>query len=81
MGNIIGQPLDGYVVNQIKARQNLHGSGVRFIENERTPDQLNILNSNTSWIKLASGVFIDNDNQARKEFFDSLKINNGGHQI
>jgi len=25
----------------------------------------------------ASGVFIDNNNQARKEFFDSLKINNG----
>tara|TARA_R110000803_G_scaffold139888_1_gene206514 strand:- start:454 stop:1152 length:699 start_codon:yes stop_codon:yes gene_type:complete len=29
----------------------------------------------------ANGVFIDNNNQARKEFFDSLKINNGGHQI
>ena len=25
----------------------------------------------------ASGVFMDNENQARKEFFDSLKINNG----
>jgi GTP cyclohydrolase I len=29
----------------------------------------------------ASGVFMDYVNQARKEFFDSLKINNGGHQI
>ena len=29
----------------------------------------------------ASGVFLDDTNQARKEFFDSLKINNGGHQI
>ena len=29
----------------------------------------------------ASGVFRDNNNQSRKEFFDSLKINNGGHQI
>jgi GTP cyclohydrolase I len=29
----------------------------------------------------ASGVFLENENQARKEFFDSLKINNGGHQI
>jgi len=28
-----------------------------------------------------SGVFLQNENQARKEFFDSLKINNGGHQI
>jgi GTP cyclohydrolase I len=25
----------------------------------------------------ASGVFMENDNQVRKEFFDSLKINNG----
>ena len=25
----------------------------------------------------ASGVFMDNNNQSRKEFFDSLKINNG----
>jgi len=29
----------------------------------------------------ASGKFRDNDNLARKEFFDSLKINNGGHNI
>jgi len=29
----------------------------------------------------ASGVFIDNDNQARKEFFDSIKINNGNHPV
>jgi GTP cyclohydrolase IA len=29
----------------------------------------------------ASGVFRDDNNQSRKEFFDSLKINNGGHQI
>ena len=29
----------------------------------------------------ASGVFRENDNLSRKEFFDSLKINNGGHQI
>ena len=29
----------------------------------------------------ANGVFRENDNLARKEFFDSLKINNGGHNI
>ena len=28
-----------------------------------------------------SGAFKDNKNLARKEFFDSLKINNGGHNI
>ena len=29
----------------------------------------------------ASGVFRENNNLTRKEFFDSIKINNGGHQI
>ena len=29
----------------------------------------------------ASGVFLDNANLSRQEFFDSIKINNGGHQI
>ena len=29
----------------------------------------------------ASGAFRDDTNQSRKEFFDSLKINNGGHNI
>jgi len=29
----------------------------------------------------ASGVFMENDNQARKEFFDSLKINNGNVSV
>jgi GTP cyclohydrolase I len=29
----------------------------------------------------ASGVFRHNGNDARQEFFESLKINNGGHQI
>jgi GTP cyclohydrolase I len=28
-----------------------------------------------------SGVFLDNQNTARQEFFDSIKVNNGGHQI
>ena len=29
----------------------------------------------------ASGVFRENNNLSRKEFFDSIKINNGGHQV
>ena len=29
----------------------------------------------------ADGVFMENGNNARNEFFDSLKINNGGNQI
>ena len=29
----------------------------------------------------ASGVFKDNNNLARQEYFDSIKINNGTHAI
>lgn len=29
----------------------------------------------------ASGVFMENNNLARKEFFDSIKVNNGTHAI
>jgi hypothetical protein len=56
---IIGEELQGFVINQINARQLLHGSGAgNDIANTRTDQQLNLLISNTSWIKLASGVSI-----------------------
>jgi len=29
----------------------------------------------------ASGVFLENENLARKEFFDSIKVNNGNHPV
>ena len=57
MANVVGEPLEGYVIEQIIARQNLHGSGGR--EGTRTDTQINLLNSNTSWVKLASGVSVD----------------------
>ena len=76
MGNIIGQPLDGYVAKQIEARQKLHGTGVRFDFNERTNDQLNILNSNTSWIKLASGVYIDDEDRLKELGFTTTERSN-----
>jgi len=79
MGNIVGETLRPYVIDQINARQTLHGSGVfkpspgsnvtsnpklsNILENSyRTDEQLNILNSNTSWVKLASGVFLSGSN-------------------
>ena len=62
MGNVVGEPLEGYVIDQIIARQKLHGSGVFSGTGEgalRTENQLNMLNSNTAWIKLASGVSVN----------------------
>jgi hypothetical protein len=58
---IIGEELRGYVRKQITARQTLHGSG--GTGTIRTPQQINLLNSNTSWIKLASGVSISGSNR------------------
>jgi hypothetical protein len=55
---IIGQEVEAYVAAQIEARQNLHGSGVGHTGTFRTDKQINLLNSNTSWIKLASGTSI-----------------------
>jgi hypothetical protein len=56
MSNVIGEEIEGYVASQIRARQILHGSGANT---ERNTNQLNVLNSQTSWIKLASGVSVD----------------------
>lgn len=58
MANIIGEEIPGYVRSQIRARQKLHGSGVN---ETRSASQMNLLNSNTSWIKLASGVSVSQD--------------------
>lgn len=62
MPNIIGEPLENYVVKQILNRQELHGKGTTGdinVTSVRTPETISILNSNTSWIKLASGVKVD----------------------
>jgi hypothetical protein len=62
MANIIGEPLENYVIQQIKDRQEIQGTGVAGTDlstSLRTPEVISILNSNTSWVKLASGVKID----------------------
>jgi hypothetical protein len=59
MPNIIGEEIEDYVAYQINARQKLHGSGVDGTS--RNEHQLNVLNSQTSWIKLASGVSVSSD--------------------
>jgi hypothetical protein len=53
---LTGDPIPPYVKNQIDKRQSYHGSGVT---SNRTPQQINYLNNNSSWIKLASGVNAD----------------------
>ena len=57
MPNIIGEQIPEYVAKQINKRQKVHGSGTDGTS--RTPEQISYLNSKTAWVKLASGVSLD----------------------
>ena len=63
MGNLLGQPFEDYVNGQISARQKVHGK-----KNRSTKD-IQYLNSRNAWIKLASGVSIE------QKRLDLLKAN------
>ena len=56
MANVIGEPLDGYLAGQIEARQFVNGSGAN---SNRTDNEINLLTSNTSWVKLGSGISVN----------------------
>lgn len=68
MPDIIGEPLDNYVIEQIKIRQKLHGSI------DRTPVELQILNSNTSWLKLASAVSVSEERLREINLSDPVNL-------
>lgn len=51
--NILGTPISNYVATQINKRQADQGSGVT---SNRDANQITILNSSTSWVKMASGA-------------------------
>jgi len=68
MPDIIGEPLDNYVIDQINIRQKLHGSI------DRTPVELQILNSNTSWLKLASAVSVSEERLREINLSDPVNL-------
>ena len=53
MGNLLGEPFKDYVHKEINERQKVHG------KINRTMDDIKYLNSRNAWLKLASGVEID----------------------
>ena len=53
--NIVGEPFDPFVYKEIDHRQSNQFSGYN---EDRTPDQIQYLNNQNSWIKLASSVSI-----------------------
>ena len=65
MGNVIGEEFEDYVAGQINVRQKAHGSG---IDTERTIEQINYLNSKSTWVKLASGIRITEERAKANDF-------------
>lgn len=55
-GNIVGEEFENYVFDQIQLRQSLQGAG---LNSNRTPQELQYLNNQNAWIKLASSVSVD----------------------
>jgi len=56
---IVGDEIRDYVASQIITRQVVHGLGAgQELDNIRPDVAINVLNSNTSWVKLASGVSV-----------------------
>ena len=56
-GSIIGEPVDRYVIDQVKTRQKLYGKGIDGAS-ARTPQELQYMNNRNAWIKMASSVYV-----------------------
>ena len=83
VGNIVGEPIESYVKEQIKVRQQLYGNG--FLGEQRTPEQLNYFNSKLSWVKMASSVEIIESSTKNIELYGSsigeVKIEGGEKRL
>jgi hypothetical protein len=66
MSNIIGEGFDLIIINQVNKRQEIYGSI------NRTPEQLQYLNANAGWVRLASSVDISEKVEIRN-FPSNLK--------
>jgi hypothetical protein len=53
MAKILGLPFDNYVKKQIEVRQK------KLAKTQKDPEDLVVFNSNTSWVRLSSGVKIE----------------------
>jgi hypothetical protein len=72
-GNIVGEPFDEFVRDQINIRQSNQFGGYNTL---RTDDQLKYLNNRNAWVKLASSVdiLVDTIKGIRLEDFISSKL-------
>ena len=77
MGNLVGEKIEGWVSGQISSRQKLQNSG---FNNPRSAEQINILNNQNAWLKLASSVRVDN-NDAGKERLKSIGLSDSANFV
>ena len=53
VGNIVGEPIELFVADQIDLRQKIYGAGYNENSLARTPEYLNYLNNRNAWIKVS----------------------------
>ena len=77
MGNLLGEAIEFYVSEQVRARQELLGKG--FKNPNLTTTDLNLINNKNAWLKLASSVYVGNPTLLREvsksKFIDQEVIN------
>lgn len=73
--NILGEGFPDEIIEQIKVRQQVYGSGYNSL-NPRTSKEIVYLNANTSWVKLASSVNIENPKIIQNESLRGLGAGN-----
>ena len=73
--NILGEGFPDKIVKQVEVRQKVYGSGYNSL-NPRTPEEIVYLNANTSWVKLASSVNIENPKIIQNESLRGLGAGN-----
>ena len=55
---MLGQEVEAYIAQQIRARQNLYNNA-----GNRSQTKLNVLSNQNAWVKLASGVALESEAQ------------------
>ena len=73
-GNIIGEPLDPQLIEEINIRQKIHGSG---FASKRNIQQIQFLNNRNAWFKLASSVEILNGGTETQENGQVIELQDG----
>ena len=69
--NIVGEGFHDNINNQIEQRQKIYGSG---FDSARTIEEIQYLNSNTSWCKLMSSVNINNFDDYKNETIKNIGL-------